>query len=278
MLRIHRAHPDSGFTMLSNTALQDDRLSWAARGILVEILSRPDGWNTNADALWQKARRTRNCRVAEGRGVVRSLFLELEALGYLVRTQVKAERGKIVTIVDIYDTPGHGNSKASASEHDDRGTVGRSSAGRSSDGRASATRSSIESTDHQRTDQERESDKDSSSLADARAAAASASARSRETQLNELYEAVERLDDTTLRNTLTTFENKRPRIYRQCRRKTAGQYNEKDRSLLRGEDRGRLADTLSYKYALRHYFDTADEWPAWLIRPLLSRVHLKSVS
>lgn len=262
MLRIHRSHPDEGFTIIPNGALQDERLTWAARGLLFEILSRPEGWETNADALWSKARRSRSSHIPEGREVVRRLIAELEQLGYIVRSKVQVERGRFVTVVDAFDTAGH----TVAELH--RGTASRASGGRASADRASDIWASKERTEQQRTEEKGSREKDSSSLADARAAAASASARNRSSERDQLYNAVDRLDHETLRNALLAFENKRPRIYRQTRRDTAGQLKRESPGIIKEKEGSLAYDRLSYKYAIKHYFETADDWPAWLIRPL----------
>src|SRR5688500_4818840 len=78
VLRIRRSKPISGFTILPNDTLRDDRLSYAARGVLAELLSRPDKWETNADALSERARRNRGDIVGEGRRGMRAAFAELE--------------------------------------------------------------------------------------------------------------------------------------------------------------------------------------------------------
>lgn len=42
-MQIHRSRHARGFTVLPNTLLQDRRLSYTARGLLADLLSRPDG-------------------------------------------------------------------------------------------------------------------------------------------------------------------------------------------------------------------------------------------
>jgi hypothetical protein len=42
--QIHRSRHTRGFTVLPNTALQDRRLSYTARGLLADLLFRPDDW------------------------------------------------------------------------------------------------------------------------------------------------------------------------------------------------------------------------------------------
>ncbi len=105
-MRVHRSHPDAGFTIIPNSVLQDQRLSTTARGVLVELLSRPDGWQTNAETMVEQARATRPDH-AEGRRTMRSAFAELEAAGYLVHTRLRGPDGRVRTETDVYDVPRH---------------------------------------------------------------------------------------------------------------------------------------------------------------------------
>lgn len=84
MLIIHRSKPTTNFLIIPNETLRDDRLSYCARGVLAELLSRPPGWETNADALSERARRHRDV-TGEGRRGIRAAFRELEDAGYMIR-------------------------------------------------------------------------------------------------------------------------------------------------------------------------------------------------
>jgi hypothetical protein len=110
-----------------------------ARGVLVDLLSRPDGWQTNADAMVEQAHRLRP-EHAEGRRVMRSAYAELEAAGYMVRARLRGAGGTIRTEIDVYDTPqnehrGTGTGMSAASSEDahspssHRGTAYRPSVG-----------------------------------------------------------------------------------------------------------------------------------------------------
>ena len=277
-MRIHRSHPDENFTILPNEALRDQRLSYTARGILTELLSHSDGWETNADALWKLAQKNRGGKTGEGRRAIRAAFAELEEYGYLVRRKVQSEKGRFVTTLELYDDPsrrgaGSGTSVwdlafgESANRHDDRGTGDATSANVTSVGETSVSGTSLRSTNHRSTNEEVLEEEDSSALADARAAALAAR---RKSQLDAMYQAVNRLGDQDLRNALLKFEQRRKRIYRECRNDAIEQIKNDDPHVLKGAGAGREIDLLSYKYALKHYHDTASEWPAWLIRPVLA--------
>lgn len=107
-MRIHHSQPTSGFTIIPNATLQDQRLSTTARGVLVDLLSRPDGWQATADGMVEQARRLRPDH-AEGRRMMRGAFAELETCGYLVRTVARGAGGKMATVFDLYDTPRNTN-------------------------------------------------------------------------------------------------------------------------------------------------------------------------
>ena len=67
------------FVQISNAALQDERLSWSARGILAFVLSLPPDQHLTAAWLEKQA--------PNGREAVRSALRELERFGYFLRTR-----------------------------------------------------------------------------------------------------------------------------------------------------------------------------------------------
>lgn len=98
-MRIHR-HPGLPHTRMPNSAARDTRLSWKARGLLAFILSHTDeGWTIDADWLATQG--------PDGRSAILAGLKELVAHGYMVRRRVRADRGRWVTEVDVYDHPPH---------------------------------------------------------------------------------------------------------------------------------------------------------------------------
>jgi hypothetical protein len=88
------------FTTVDRETLNDERLSFRARGILVWLLDKPDNWQTSGDAIQRAG--------TEGRDAVRAALNELEALGYLVRTRSQEKAtGRWMTETVIYESPGH---------------------------------------------------------------------------------------------------------------------------------------------------------------------------
>ncbi len=68
-------NPDrSSYTKISNSTLDDSRLSFGARGILCYLLSKPDGWQVRYFDL----KKNGNC----GEHVVRKYMRELVQHGY----------------------------------------------------------------------------------------------------------------------------------------------------------------------------------------------------
>lgn len=260
---MHRSHPDDNFTILPNDALQDDRLSLAARGLLVSLISRPADWQTNADTLSRQAKQRRGARVGEGRRGMRAVFAELERYGYLVRTTTKGEGGLFVTTMDLYDTPGHGPVEGTAHGTSETGT---------SDPGTSVSGTPLQSTDQQRNDQQSSEHEDSPALAAARAAAAAAR-ENIQAKLQRLDQAIRDLGDTDLRNFMLKFEDRRPLIYRQCRQKADTWLKKEHPALLKAAARARTMDQVTYMFALRHYEPEPPEkteWDAWVVRPLES--------
>ena len=96
-MRIHRSAHQRFFTTLGNDVIRDNRLSFCARGILVHLLSQPDGKRDDI--------RTLTDRTPEGRERVASAMRELERFGYLKRTKKRSPEGQIYTEVDVFEAP-----------------------------------------------------------------------------------------------------------------------------------------------------------------------------
>lgn len=78
MAILHK-HQRQTYTVVDNDAVRDDRLSWRATGLLVYLLSLPDGWRPNLRHLSEQK--------TDGRTSTRSAMGELEAAGYLRQVQ-----------------------------------------------------------------------------------------------------------------------------------------------------------------------------------------------
>lgn len=94
---ILRAIKDGRWTAINNTVLNDERLSWRAKGIAAYLLTKPDDWRIDHTHLWHVGK--------EGRDAVLAAMKELEENGYLVRTRFQKPNGKFATEVRLYESP-----------------------------------------------------------------------------------------------------------------------------------------------------------------------------
>jgi hypothetical protein len=97
LMQIHRSRHARGFTVLPNTLLQDRRLSYTARGVLVDLLSRPDGWSEDGRRMAATS--------PQGRHAVAKALRELTAFGYYRVERVRRADGTFVSEVHVFDTP-----------------------------------------------------------------------------------------------------------------------------------------------------------------------------
>ncbi|WP_037911758.1 helix-turn-helix domain-containing protein [Actinacidiphila yeochonensis] len=96
-MQIHRSRHARGFTVLPNTLLQDRRLSYTARGVLVDLLSRPDGWSEDGRRMAATS--------PQGRHTVAKALRELAAFGYYRVERVRRADGTFISEVHVFDTP-----------------------------------------------------------------------------------------------------------------------------------------------------------------------------
>lgn len=100
---VRAPRPQGGYTVLRNETLGDRRLSWAARGLLAYLLSKPDHWRVSPAHLVTE---TADARIPSGRDAVYALLGELETAGYIVRVQGRAEDGRMAEVErHIHETP-----------------------------------------------------------------------------------------------------------------------------------------------------------------------------
>lgn len=109
-MKIRRSRLTGDFLQVPNATVRDDRLSHMARGILVELLSRPDGWEATADDMWQ-ASVAKHGKDSPGRRMFRAAFAELKAHGYLTAGRGALAGGRHATVLTLTDVPHAGTSK-----------------------------------------------------------------------------------------------------------------------------------------------------------------------
>ncbi|MGU7882134.1 hypothetical protein ACV22Y_19950 [Burkholderia sp. AW50-3] len=86
------ARPQSNFYILDKAISEDRRLSWAARGMLVYLLGKPDGWRVSRTALVNETEGTRAHTRRDG---VLAILAELIDAGYITRHAARGEAGKL---------------------------------------------------------------------------------------------------------------------------------------------------------------------------------------
>lgn len=96
-MSIVRTVKNTNYTTISNVILNDERLSWKARGIAAYLLSKPDDWRVNYEHLVRSA--------PDGKSAVLAAMKELEACGYLERRKFQADDGRWQSEVVLHETP-----------------------------------------------------------------------------------------------------------------------------------------------------------------------------
>jgi hypothetical protein len=89
---------ENPFVQLDKTFLNDESISWSARGILAYILSKPDDWKIRQQDLINRS--------PDGKTKVERAKLELMAAGYLNWFQEKEEDGQFGEwVYEVYERP-----------------------------------------------------------------------------------------------------------------------------------------------------------------------------
>lgn len=88
---IRAPRPESNFYMLNKSISEDKALGWAARGLLIYLLGKPDHWSVSIQALVNDV--ASSCE-SSGRDRTYALIKQLIDAGYIVRKQGKGESGK----------------------------------------------------------------------------------------------------------------------------------------------------------------------------------------
>ncbi|MFE2725026.1 hypothetical protein [Kitasatospora sp. NPDC059327] len=96
-MRVHRSAHVRNFTVLPNAVLQYRRLSYTARGLLADLLSRPDGWREDGRHMADTS--------PQGRGAIRKALKELAEAGFYRVEKIRMPDGTIRTETHVYDTP-----------------------------------------------------------------------------------------------------------------------------------------------------------------------------
>lgn len=85
------------YTTVAKGAVNDQSLSFRARGLLVWLLDKPDDWRVDSTTIARHG--------TEGREAVRTALRELEQARYLRRQRVQNPDGKWSTETVVYESP-----------------------------------------------------------------------------------------------------------------------------------------------------------------------------
>ncbi|MBV9025077.1 MAG: hypothetical protein JO362_15100 [Streptomycetaceae bacterium] len=96
-MRVHRTQHQRSFTVLPNGLLQDRRLSYTARGLLADLLSRKDGWREDGRQMADSS--------SQGRGAIRKALKELTEAGYYRVDKIRMPDGTVRSEAHVFDTP-----------------------------------------------------------------------------------------------------------------------------------------------------------------------------
>lgn len=88
--------PESNFYILNKEISEDSTLTWAARGMLIFLLGKPDNWDISIQALVNE---TKKSRKQSGRDAVYAIIEELKEAGYITRYQPRLDGGKMGEVV-----------------------------------------------------------------------------------------------------------------------------------------------------------------------------------
>ncbi|MFF2657315.1 helix-turn-helix domain-containing protein [Kitasatospora sp. NPDC058032] len=96
-MQVHRSAHARNFIVLPNAAMQDRRLSFTARGLLADLLSRPNNWREDARQMADTS--------TQSRAAIRKALKELIEAGYYRVEKVRLPDGTIRSEAHVYDTP-----------------------------------------------------------------------------------------------------------------------------------------------------------------------------
>ena len=82
LIRGHHSFDDN-YTQIPNAWVRDERLSYKARGVLVELMSHRPGWSVSVASMSERGK--------DGKDAIKSAIRELEAVGYLQREQTRTD-------------------------------------------------------------------------------------------------------------------------------------------------------------------------------------------
>jgi len=95
--RLAKYRQDDPFTRIPNSAIADEQLDLKALGLLLVMLSKPDGWTFRERNLAEAGR--------VGRDALRTAMKTLIDAGYVHRSRVAEDGKPPITVTEVYDRP-----------------------------------------------------------------------------------------------------------------------------------------------------------------------------
>jgi hypothetical protein len=90
MAIVRQKRPEGNFYILDKAISEDRRLSWAARGVLIFLLGKPDHWKVSIQSLINE---TQDADPHSRRDAIYKIIRELEGIGYVSKVQAKCIDG-----------------------------------------------------------------------------------------------------------------------------------------------------------------------------------------
>ena len=91
--------PDNPYVQIDRRPLDNDQLSFKAKGILTYLMSRPDGWQVNIEDLINRS--------TDGKSAIRSGIKELKDAGHIRYKELPRDTaGQFTgTVIEVYEVP-----------------------------------------------------------------------------------------------------------------------------------------------------------------------------
>lgn len=98
MMAIIKTKKERNYVCIDNAVLENTKLSLKAKGLLAYLLTKPDSWEISVSHLITQS--------TDGRTAIYSAISELEELGYIKKTRLRDESGKVLSFQYIvYERP-----------------------------------------------------------------------------------------------------------------------------------------------------------------------------
>lgn len=96
-MAVYRNKKQENFTVLDNSIMQNNKLSWKAKGILTYLLSLPTDWDIHLKEIKEHA--------TDGITSLRSGIKELREKEYIKYMKYKDDEGKFNHVYEVYEYP-----------------------------------------------------------------------------------------------------------------------------------------------------------------------------